>query len=124
MPRVGLPTLKLRAGIVTARSVAAGEIAHCRFQFTPEDTRHCIAPAVIARAWQEHGVTEMPRTVLTGRQSLDQSQIGPMVGVRLRFGLEETVNFLVLPEKAEEWWGTAKRFEKLYDDYQKMMKGG
>lgn len=125
MKIVTLPTVRVTAGdLVKPRAVKQGELAHVRFEFAPRDVTYALVPAQVAKQWVEVGVQEQPRSVTVGLVRPDPSALGPMAAVRVRFGKRDTKNFLVSPALARKWADTAKRFERLHEDYQRMMKGG
>ncbi len=127
MPTVTLPTIKAGlASLVKPRHVKTAEIAHYTIRHVDGRKDHGLVPAVIARQWQSVGLAENPRTLQIGDvRPIDHRGLG-FASVTVRFGPEETVTFMVLPELADRWAtdGAGERFARLLKDYKALMGGG
>lgn len=136
---VRLPTIKATGALVKPRHVRDGELAHVRFEFAERvalplpngatrraRTHYTLAPAAVAREWEAKALSEFSATLVEGFVGTRPEALrGGFVAVRLRFGrAARGQNFLVPETLAREWLRTALKFERLYDDYQRMMKGG
>jgi hypothetical protein len=123
---VSLPAIRVpKAELVQPRAVKEGELAHVRFQFEPRaSARYMLVPRAIAAQWVEIGVREQPATVTLDTRRQSAEQLGLMAAVRVRFGLHDTKSFFVPMALARSWEEHAQRFERLYAEYNRLMRGG
>jgi hypothetical protein len=126
---VELPTIQVNAStIIKARAVKEGEIAHVRFDYLDDrdrrKTEYHVVPAAHAQKWREIGTQHHPRLIHPGLTKPDPEKIGAMAAVRIRFGLQETINLFVPRDLARKWEATTIKFGRLYADYQRMLQGG
>lgn len=126
MPKVQLPKIQAQSNLVKPRDISSGDVSHVRWEFAGEKPTYALVPTQIAKKWHRRGVTFRPQLVTQGLNPPDQDFLGDFAAIRVRFGPEKqkTHNFYVPIGTAQQWLETAKRFERLLEDYQSIMAGG